>query len=374
MKPLRAIWSSTEFGAAELTRYARGVMRREARQGIFVLGMLTMLLMSGLAGLYYALGLGSAYHYTFGMLALLALHVAISARSISEIKVLYLLGMVLLAVSGLAFVLLAHRYGAFTAALFSTVVLLFMVVPLVPWGMREALIAVGIIYVIFTGSTLSVAGRFPHAVLWTLQFLMVSAAVISLSLVAYAVVVRKDHLEARFNLTAANERLARTSLQDALTGAWNRRFLEQHFDDIVARHAARGDGCALSIVDVDMFKALNDTHGHACGDEVLRRLVATLGDALAADEYVIRIGGDEFMLLMKEQGARSRIERALQSLRDTKDRLPAMPGVSVGMARIPLHKTMSLKDASLLADRALYEAKARGRGMVLDAAGDREAA
>ncbi len=78
MKSLRKIWSSTEFGASELTRYASAAMCREARQGVFVLGMLTLLLMAGLAVLYYALGLGTAYQYTFGALALLALHVAVS--------------------------------------------------------------------------------------------------------------------------------------------------------------------------------------------------------------------------------------------------------------------------------------------------------
>jgi len=87
MKPIRAMWSSTDFGASELTRYAHAVMRREARQGIFALGILTMLLMSGLAGLYYVLGLGSPCQYTFGMLALLALHVAISARSLEAATV-----------------------------------------------------------------------------------------------------------------------------------------------------------------------------------------------------------------------------------------------------------------------------------------------
>jgi len=57
MKSLRTMWSSTDFGASELTRYASAVMCREARQGIFVLGILTMLLMAGLALLYHALGL-----------------------------------------------------------------------------------------------------------------------------------------------------------------------------------------------------------------------------------------------------------------------------------------------------------------------------
>ena len=81
MKSLRALWSSTDFGASELTRYASAVMCREARQGIFVLGILTMLLMAGLALLYHALGLGTAYPYTFGVLALLALHVAVFPNS-----------------------------------------------------------------------------------------------------------------------------------------------------------------------------------------------------------------------------------------------------------------------------------------------------
>src|SRR6266571_2334530 len=92
---------------------------------------------------------------------------------------------------------------------------------------------------------------------------MLSAAVISLALVAFAIVVRKEHLEARFKLTAANEKLAEVSLQDPLTGAWNRRFLDEHFGAIVARHAARGQTCALGVLDVDEFKELNDSYGHA---------------------------------------------------------------------------------------------------------------
>ncbi len=75
MKSLRTMWSSIDFGANELTRYASAVMCREARQGIFVLGILTMVLMAGLALLYHALGLSAAYPYTFGVLALLAVGV-----------------------------------------------------------------------------------------------------------------------------------------------------------------------------------------------------------------------------------------------------------------------------------------------------------
>jgi len=376
MKALRAIWSSTDFAASELTRYAGEVMCREARKGIFVLGVLTTLLMLGFAVLYYALGMRSGYQYTFAILGLLALHVALSARSLRDIRVLYLLAMVLLAFSGLACALLAHRYGTFTATLFSTVVLLFMVVPLVPWGLREALAAVAIVYLIFTGSSLSVGGRFPPEALWTLQFLMVSAALISLCLVCYAIVVRKEHLEARFHLTAANERLARASVQDSLTGAWNRRFLEERFDQIIARYTAGGHGCALSILDVDKFKQLNDTYGHGCGDQVLRRTVAMLAAALHQDEYVVRLGGDEFLVLMKDAAARERLEQIRERLSDRAGlppEVPAMPSVSIGLARAAAGSPVSLSRLYLLADRSLYEAKARGRGMVCEAVAQAEA-
>jgi len=352
MNGLRSLWSTTDFPADDLEHYASEVMCREARQGVFALGLLTMLLMSGFAGLYYALGMTSGYQYTFAVLALLSLHVALSARRLQDLKALYLLAMVLLALSGLACALLAHRYGAFTATLFSTIVLLFMVVPLVPWGLREALAAVAVMYAIFTGSSLSVGGRFPPETLWTLQFLMVSAAVISLALVGYAVVTRKGHLEARFSLS-------QISMRDSLTGAWNRRFLDKRFDDIVARYRAGGHGCVLGIIDVDRFKQLNDTHGHAFGDRVLRGVAQALGAELDDDEYVVRIGGDEFVVLMRDDAARPRLERM---------RRAAGTSISIGTARAPLQGAVALADLYERADRSLYDAKARGRGQVCEAA------
>src|SRR6266571_3090027 len=141
---------------------------------------------------------------------------------------------------------------------------------------------------------------------------MLSAAVISLALVAFAIVVRKEHLEARFKLTAANEKLAKVSLQDPLTGAWNRRFLDEHFGEIVARYTAGDVGWALGVVDVDEFKELNDSYGHACGDRVLQRLVKALTETLDADEYVVRIGGDVAprTRARKVRGTRRRLPRS----------------------------------------------------------------
>lgn len=359
-KLLRGVWSSSDFDGDELTRFAQPVMRSEAQQGVFVFGTLTMLLMTGLALLYYSLGLGKAYVYTFALLAALAGHTAMSAKMVSDIKVLYLLGMVLLTGCGLAFTLLAHRYGVITATLFSTVVLLFMVVPLVPWGLREALFATGIVYFIFTASTVSAVKTFSAQTLWTLQFLMLSGAMIALTVVARTVLVRKAHVEARFRLTAVNEELYGLSHRDSLTGAWNRRFLQEQFSEIVAQHAAGRQGSSFALIDIDKFKHLNDTYGHLCGDRVLQKLVQVLTGALRTDDYVVRMGGDEFAMLLRGDEAHERIERALQGFSGRDDgcpELPALPRVSVGLVHLPDDAPASLEESYLKADKALYAAK-----------------
>jgi diguanylate cyclase (GGDEF)-like protein len=357
---LRAVWSASDFDGDDLTRFAQPVMRIEAQQGVLMLGTLTMLLMAGLALLHYSLHLGMAYVYTFAMLAALAGHTAVSAKLVSDIKVLHLLGMVLLAGCGLAFTLLAHRYGVFTATMFSTVVLLFMVVPLVPWGLREALFATAIVYFIFTASTLGANKAFSPETLWTLQFLMLTGAMIALTIVARAVLVRKAHVEARFKLTAVNAELYGLSHRDSLTGAWNRRFLEEHFRDIVAQRARLSQGSCFGLIDIDQFKLLNDTYGHLCGDRVLQRLARVLTGALRPDDYVVRMGGDEFALMLLGPQAQERVERALLGFSGRDDGcpgLPALPRISAGLVHLPAGVTASLEEIYLQADKALYAAK-----------------
>ncbi len=362
MSLFQQTWSASAFESEDMTLFAQPEIRREAEHGIFVLGVLVMLLMSGLALLYHLRSLGVHHVYTFIVLALLAAHVAFSAKAVAETGALYLLGMVLLALCGLAFVLLAHRVGTFSPAMFSTAVLLFMVIPLVPWGMREAIAASAILYVIFTASTFGSTSRLSAETQWTLQLLMISSATIALALVARAILVRKAHLEARFSLTATNAELFRLSNQDALTGAWNRRFLEEHFDIFASQAAASGRDFCLGVVDVDKFKELNDAHGHACGDRVLQWLVKVLTAALGKDEYVVRMGGDEFVLLMHGRDVGPRLERALAALQGQAEGCPvpeAMPGLSIGLARVPAGTPVLFHDAYVIADKALYAAKAQ---------------
>lgn len=360
---VRGCWSTSEFDEEDLVRFAQPVVTDEARSGIYALGILSMMLMAGLAVLFSELGYSGGYLYTFGVLGLLALHIALSARMIAnsaDARVFYLLGIALLALASLAFVLLAHRVSILNTTLFGSVALLFMVVPLVPWGLREALFAIGTVYVIFTGSTLNAETRFTPGTLWTLQFLMLGAAMIALALVWRATQLRKQHLLARFRLTQTNERLATTALQDSLTGAWNRRFLEERYDAIVARYAASGLGYCLALADIDDFKQVNDTHGHMHGDHVLKHVAAALEHALGPNEYVFRIGGDEFAALLQETDARRRLERTrdgLEQRKEDRQDSPPMPSVSIGIARVPAGTQAPLKDLYALADQAMYVAK-----------------
>ena len=158
---------------------------------------------------------------------------------------------------------------------------------------------------------------------------------------------------------------------DHLTGALSRRA----FFDLAERthaHAQReGDALSLLIFDVDHFKTINDTHGHAIGDQVLADLVARIDGALR-DETCARLGGEEFAVLLPRTEADAAVNLA-DELRRTLERacVPTSAGaivrytVSVGVASLDAGETLS----GLLqrADAALYAAKRAGRNRVGDA-------
>jgi diguanylate cyclase (GGDEF)-like protein len=234
------------------------------------------------------------------------------------------------------------------------------VVPLVPWGLREALIATGIVYLIFTASTLSAVKAFNSETLWTLQFLMLTSAMIALTVVIRAVLIRKEHVQARFKLTLVNKELYGLSHRDALTGAWNRRFLEEQFSSIVERYSAERQAACFCLTDIDNFKKLNDTHGHPCGDRVLQLLVIELNAALTSDEYVVRMGGDEFAILLRGDLAQDRIRQAQHKFNRHNEACPelkTLPRFSAGLIILPFGIPTTFEDCYLKADQALYVAK-----------------
>jgi len=159
---------------------------------------------------------------------------------------------------------------------------------------------------------------------------------------------------------------------DGLTGLSNRRTL----DELLGRawRAAKRDGTELSVifVDIDHFKAYNDTYGHHAGDEVLVAVAGCIGQCLQrADDAATRYGGEEFVILLPETGAKAAYkiaQRMLQAVRDL-----AMEHAGSDFARITISLGVatrgcdSLLDGHALihaADQAVYEAKARGRNRI----------
>ncbi len=363
---LTSVWSCHDF-AGELRDYAAPVITRETRRGVALLSLVALLFLAMAAAMSAVFALGSAYTYTYSVLCALAVHIYLSSAKVEQLRALYLLAMLLLVVCGSSLVLLAQRSGHLHTMLLLSVAVLIMLVPVVPWGLREAAATTGAIYLMFTASTYLSRLRFAALDLWVLQCLMLVAAVISLALVARALGLRKHDLAMRFELERAQRELTELVNRDHLTGAWNRRHIESDFARVAAHHRAQGVPCWFGLFDIDRFKSINDTFGHGCGDAVLRAVHAAFADLPGDVEYLARLGGDEFALLMCGADVPARVDAALASIASNLAApLPclATPTVSLGLVRLPHEGGLDFDGAYKLADELLYQAKHAGGNAV----------
>jgi len=359
---IKGAWSVTGFGAEEVVLYAQKLTLQDARQGLMILSILLLTLYGIEIALHTHFGLERLHTYTLALLGLLCVHVGVSSRALRETKSVYLLGVTLLIISGAAFTLLAHHAGTLSTTLFASVTLLFMVIPLVPWGLREGLGVVTLIYGTFTVSTWSAPTGFDRAALWALQFIMLSAGLISLALVMRNASVRKADIRARFDLEKAHHKMMHLSHKDALTGAWNRRYLKTAFGRKVSGWQAANKLCHFALLDIDNFKPINDSRGHDFGDTVLRCVAEVFKKVVGQEGFVVRMGGDEFALLFAAQDPDRVIESGLEAARGA----TAMQGfssfaleISLGMVTIAPGAEVSEDETYREADLALYEAKDR---------------
>jgi diguanylate cyclase (GGDEF)-like protein len=158
--------------------------------------------------------------------------------------------------------------------------------------------------------------------------------------------------------------------RDALTGALNRRSIEEEALRLKARCERTGNPLAITMIDIDHFKSINDRYGHPVGDEVLRRLAKIAQTSIRADDYFARYGGEEFCLLLPSTTedeawalaerlrityAEMIVEIGVESLNST---------ISIGVAD---STSIGLEFTSLVAaaDQALYRAKQQGRNRVV---------
>ena len=182
--------------------------------------------------------------------------------------------------------------------------------------------------------------------------------------------LRQDLERARFiaelknaELEAAKSRIEHNSLHDSLTGLPNRRYLDQK---LATAAQAADNSAALLHIDLDRFKQINDTLGHAAGDAMLVHAAEVLASSVRAGDFVARIGGDEFVVFCQgdvSEGSLSTLaERIIMRMREPVPYKGHMCrfGVSVGIA-IEQGQDADPKRLLVNADIALYRAKSRGR-------------
>lgn len=178
--------------------------------------------------------------------------------------------------------------------------------------------------------------------------------------------------EARKNaeLEAMKSAAEHEALHDPLTGLANRRFLEREMAQRACAAAARGGAVAVLHIDLDKFKEINDTLGHAAGDHVLTHAAERLRDAVDHQDFIARIGGDEFVVLVDTGSDRRHVEaaaeRIIKSLRKPVTyagelcRFSASVGIDIGIVEV---SGPEVNASAMLAnaDAALYRAKELGR-------------
>jgi two-component system, cell cycle response regulator len=162
------------------------------------------------------------------------------------------------------------------------------------------------------------------------------------------------------------------AITDALTGLFNRRYMETHLATLLEQAASRGKPLALLILDIDYFKAINDGHGHDAGDDVLREFSLRIRKSIRNIDLACRYGGEEFVIVMPEtdmavaamvaERIRRRIATEPFAIQDGARNLDVT--ISIGIAALagPADTAAAVLKR---ADTALYRAKRDGRNRVV---------
>ena len=156
--------------------------------------------------------------------------------------------------------------------------------------------------------------------------------------------------------------LAHRAMSDGLTGLLNRGAFHEHLRVEVARAMASGSPLSLALIDLDHFKAINDTHGHPVGDRVLVDTAQRLRAAGRAGDHLARIGGEEFAWILPGtdgHGAMAAVERFRRSTEQAN--VGPVPRVTLSVGVCELSDADDVEELYRLADVALYAAKQRGR-------------
>jgi len=188
--------------------------------------------------------------------------------------------------------------------------------------------------------------------------------------VFYAVVLR-NHIWAQ-EMNVFNEKLTQLATIDGLTGVYNRRHFLLCAEEEFRRINRYGGACSLLMLDIDRFKKVNDTFGHAVGDAAIHRVAELCAESLRSTDLLGRIGGEEFAMLLIETGiAEAALVAERLRLRIQDDAFGVEMDifcplrVSIGVAERQSQESETLAALMSRADEALYRAKKEGRNKVV---------
>lgn len=167
------------------------------------------------------------------------------------------------------------------------------------------------------------------------------------------------------------KRSVEMAMTDALTGLYNRHFLSTHLDNLMSRGNAARKKVSLLMMDLDKFKLVNDTYGHAAGDEVLVEFARRISRDIRNIDLAARFGGEEFIIVMPEANLeyayfvaeRLRMSTANEPFEISSSEAPITVTVSIGIA-LGGEKNSSSSKLLVAADMALYQAKENGRNQI----------
>lgn len=242
---------------------------------------------------------------------------------------------------------------------------------------RHVFIATGMIWIeiILIGSAVSL-GYLPDAPLYikpegapTFALLwFLGQVLIGLPAVVLGLFIVRSLLN---DLRRREEKILALSRRDGLTGVWNRRYLTEMLEHELAVSRRSSSLLSVVMIDLDFFKKINDTHGHAMGDQVLVLTAATLQQAIRETDYVGRYGGEEFVVVLPAcdektamviaERCRSMIAALIVNTEGMLLPISASFGVSTTVANSPQDSSNLLNSA----DKALYQAKHAGRNRVV---------
>lgn len=166
------------------------------------------------------------------------------------------------------------------------------------------------------------------------------------------------------------EHLRENSMRDAMTGLYNRRFIEEYVSTLVGTSQRRKSPFTVLMLDLDFFKQVNDTYGHEIGDKVIKTLADILLRNVRSSDMAVRYGGEEFLLVLIDTGIEAGLnvaEKIRAEVEQTKIPLPGgmlQKTISIGVAEFP-NDSDTFWQVVKFADVALYRAKAGGRNRVV---------